>query len=130
MTAEVRRLEGDRDDAAVRHIFRSTIALGRPLGAPPPALRTYEGLCLDWYLGAGRADARLLADGERVLGYALVCTDEDAYHRWSRRRALRAALRVVPAATTSRFWRLRLRDAATLRSSPRPVGAHAHSPWV
>jgi hypothetical protein len=49
------------------------------------ALRPYERLCLDWYLRAGREQVCVLQDGDRVVGYALVCVEPDAFARWQQR---------------------------------------------
>jgi len=126
MTSTVRRLHGARDDEAVRRIFRATLVLGRPLDGVPLGMRAYERLCLGWYLEDGRQSARVLVDDGNVIGYALVCTDEQGHDRWVRRRALALGVRAVPAAVFDGFWRRRLRDAAVLRALPKPAGAHAH----
>src|SRR5918995_2368658 len=72
------RVRGMRmaDAAAVRCLFRDTIALGRPLPFLCVALHRYEALCLAWYLQPERLpDQAVLADDAgRVHGYALVCT--------------------------------------------------------
>ena len=125
-TARVRGIVDASDDLAIRTIFRTSLALGRPLPDPPPAFAAYEDLCVAWYLTEGRADVRVLVDDAGVLGYAFVCTDEERYERWLRRRVPRVGLRALPAAVTSPFWRKRLRDAATLRRAPHPADAHAH----
>ena len=84
---------GSNDHGAVRAIFGSTLLLGRELPFSLPDLDRYESLCLDWYLGPGREDAAVVeAHNGRVVGYALVCTDEQAHTRWMRRRAARFAV--------------------------------------
>ena len=124
----------DGDDAAVRSIFRSTLMLGRPVGFSLPDVDRYEALCLDWYLGAGRADAAVLEDGDAVVGYALVCTHPAAYRTWIRRAAVRfAAATAVGFARgrypgpAGRFYALRVRDGWALRHAPVPPDiAQAH----
>lgn len=132
--AELRPLR-PADLPAVRRLFRDTVAMGDPLPFDLPGLAAYEALCLDWYLGPGRGAAAVLADGDDVLGYALVCLDNRAYRRWAvpaalswaagaAGRALTGGLR-GPAAT---FVRLRLADglAAWRGGPPEPAPAHAH----
>jgi hypothetical protein len=127
------------DEPELRRVFRSTIALGHPveLGAEFDALlRPYERLCLDWYLDAGREQACVLRDGDRVVGYALVCLDPEAFGRWERRAGARFTAHVVPRllarrypASVGRFYRLRLRDGWDLwrHSEDRVSGLpHAH----
>jgi hypothetical protein len=92
---------GSDDHGAVGAIFGSTLLLGRELPFSLPDLHRYESLCLDWYLGPGREDAAVVeADDGRVVGYALVCTDEQAHARWMRRRAARFAF--APARVRAR----------------------------
>lgn len=120
------------DDLAVRRLLVATAALGRPLRLPTADLRAYAALCLDWYLGAGRADAVVLLDPPRVVGYALLCTDQVAYRHWVRpaaahwaARALRRLASRDPRVRT--FHRLRLLDgmrAAAPHRPPQP--AHFH----
>lgn len=131
----VRPLQRVADDQAVRHVFRATLALGRPVPFPLPGLARYEALCLDWYLGPGRGDAAVVEHDGAVVGYALVCADAAGHARATRDAALRftawAAPRILarrladPART---FWRLRLHDgwAAWRRSGGVPPLAHAH----
>jgi hypothetical protein len=125
------------DAAAVRCLFRDTIALGRPLPFFCVALHRYEALCLAWYLQPERLpDQAVLADDAgRVHGYALVCTDQAAYVRWMRSAVLRWAAATTWALATRRlgsgeaqFHRLRLYDGwAAWRDAPRAVlPAHAH----
>lgn len=133
-----RPLDGVEDDAAVRRLFHGTVALGRPV--PFDVGDGYESLCLDWFLGPGRADAAVLdadtsGSGGQVLGYVLVCTDAAAYRRWAVPRALAwaaaAAARVATGldrGDAATFTRLRLADGwASWRSSlppPQPVLMH------
>jgi hypothetical protein len=122
----------------IRRVFRATFALGHPapLGVGAALLAPYERFCLDWYLDAGPDAAAVLCAGKRIVGYALVCVDPEAFARWQRRAALRFTARVVPRlvlrrypAPLGRFYRLRLRDGWALwrahddRVAGRP---HAH----
>jgi hypothetical protein len=126
----VRSLHTPDDDRAVRRIFRATIVLGRRLPFDSRTLDRYEALCLDWYLGTGRADAAVLEDDEgTIAGYALVCTDEDGYQHWNTRRAARFAVRSLPqACARNPFVRLRMRDGWALWRARQdaPMPAHAH----
>lgn len=131
----VRPLRSNIDDAGVRRIFRSTVALGRPVGFAVAGWARYESLCLDWYLGAGRADAAVLVAGDQVRGYVLTCTDEGAFERWQRRSAARFATWATGAALSPRldpdarrFLQLRLRDGFTTWRSggAHPMPAHVH----
>jgi hypothetical protein len=129
----------DHDDDAVRAIFRSTLALGRPFPFASDGrrdhLRHYEQLCLGWYLDRGRRSAAVLRVDESVVGYALVCLDPVGYERWQRgavatfaRSVLpRLAIRAYPT-PVQRFYRHRLRDGWRTWRSRRhvPVLAHAH----
>lgn len=124
---------GEGDDAAVAAIFTPTLALGRPMVPEPPRLDGYVRLCLEWYLTEGRPDAAVLRDDGRVVGYALACTDQDSYRRWSRRRgcvfAATTALHLAThrsSAAALRFWAARLRDGVDLLRAPVVLPAHAH----
>jgi hypothetical protein len=127
------------DEPELRRVFRATIALGHPvaLGAEfEAALRPYERLCLEWYLRSGREHACVLRDGDRVVGYALVCLEPDAFARWQQRAGARFTAHVVSRlvarrypASISRFYRLRLRDGWDMWRHPerRIAGLpHAH----
>lgn len=120
----------DRD--AIRQIFSSTLALGRPV--------TVDGLCaytdfsLGWYLGHENA-ARVHLDGHHVTGYVLVCTDEvafDAHQRMAAATYLAALARLALGGRLDRdarrFHHLRIRDGWRLhRYAPeRPADAHIH----
>lgn len=128
----------DDDAAAVRRLFWTTLVGGAPTPFDPahPLMRSYEALCLDWYLGAGARSASVIVDGkDEPVGYALVCCDQ----RSARRSAVRASVRFLAAATDSAvrgrldarlrtFARLRMRDATTLARPRRHdvPDAHAH----
>ena len=120
------------DDPAVRELFAQTVGLGRPLPFPVAAFEHYQALCLDWYLGPGRADAAVAVDGAHVCGYALVCTRPQEFERWLRSRALlflvRTAWPAMGRSESGRFLRLRVADAWTSRRHrfPPPMAAHAH----
>jgi hypothetical protein len=127
------------DEPELRRVFRSTIALGHPVAhdaAVDAALRPYERLCLEWYLGPGRGHVSVLRDDDRVVGYALVCVDPEGFARWQQRAGARFAAHVVPRlvlrrypASIRRFYRLRLRDGWDLwrHSDDRVTGLpHAH----
>lgn len=134
----VRAVERATDDHGVRQVFRDTLGLGKPVPFPLPGLARYEAVCLDWYLGPGRADAAVVEQDGTVVGYALVCTDEPAHTRATRDAALRFAAWAAPRIAAHRlpdpartFWRLRLVDGwAAWRRSRRheeaPPSAHAH----
>ena len=124
---------GPHDDAAIHALFRSTIALGRPLPFELPILDEYAALCLDWYLHDGRGDGAVVENGGVFAGYVLVCTDTRAQQQWARRRAValgRHALAAIASGRVSararRFLLLRMRDGLALRSAPVPRPMHAH----
>jgi hypothetical protein len=133
-----RAIERAADDHAIRQVFRSTLALGRPVPFPLPGLARYEAICLDWYLGPGRDDVAVVEQDGTVVGYALVCTDGGGHTRGTRDAAIRFAAWAAPRIAARRlpdpartFWRLRLVDgwAAWRRSrhtSASPPAAHAH----
>jgi hypothetical protein len=127
------------DERELRRVFRATIALGHPVtrgGDLEAALRPYERLCLEWYLRVGREHACVLSDGDRVVGYALVCLEPAAFARWQQRAGARFTAHVVPRlltrrypASISRFYHLRLRDGWDMWRHPerRVAGLpHAH----
>jgi hypothetical protein len=127
------------DEPEVGRVFRATIALGHPVSLghdADAALRPYERLCLEWYLRAGRDHAGVVRDGDRVVGYALVCLEPEAFSRWQRRAGVRFTAHVVPRlllrrypAPIARFYRLRLRDGWDLwrHRGDRVAGLpHAH----
>lgn len=129
----------DGDERAVREIFQSTIALGRPFPFSSDGrrdhLRPYEDLCLGWYLDEGRASAAVLRDGSAVLGYALVCLDPPSFERWQRRATARFLRIVLPRLAAhryptpvDRFYELRLRDGWRMWRARRcqPALPHAH----
>lgn len=118
------------DDDAIRRVFRSTLALGRPLPFDLPDMDAYERVSIDWFLGPGRAAAAVLeAEGE-VVGYALVALDHESYHRWAVRQAVAWGARAVVqlglrrgSARARRFIWLRLVDGlANTRAAPPPPG--------
>lgn len=124
------------DDAVIRRLFDDTVLLGAALVKPPIAFDRYRELSLGWYLGPGRPDAAVAQDvhGD-VVGYTLVCTDEDSAARSGRRGAAALARHVASLGVRGRldadsrvFYRGRARDAAALvttrRSPPAPVHAH------
>lgn len=123
-----------RDEAELRRLFRETLVMGRPLPFALADGGRYEALCLDWYLGRGRPDAAVVELGGQIVGFALVCTDQEAFRRWARVRAARYAayslltlVRTGPRSPIARFHRLRLRDGWVMMRSPAPVfPAHAH----
>ncbi len=130
---------GTADEPELRRVFRSTIALGHPVAhdaGVDAALRPYERLCLEWYLGPGREHASVLRDEDRVVGYALVCVDPDGFARWQQRAGARFTGHVVSRlvlrrypAPLRRFYRLRLRDGWDLwrHADERIAGLpHAH----
>lgn len=127
------------DEAAVRRIWRSTLALGASAaGLDPARLAAYEQLSLGWYLaaanrGAGRSDVVVVRHDGAVVGYMLVCLDQAHHERWAVPTALRWA------AGEARRWRshdrrmrtfvrLRVHDAvhARRRQPPAPFPAHVH----
>jgi hypothetical protein len=123
------------DEAEVRAIFRATVAFGKPIPFDLTRMPAYERLCLDWFLGPGAADAGVLHDNGRVLGYILVCTDLVAFRRWSvlagaswvgttLGRFLTGRLRGPEA----RFHLLRLRDGieASQHAPPAPMPGYVH----
>jgi hypothetical protein len=123
------------DDEAVAALFDATVVLGHPLQRPLVGADGYRRVCLGWYLGAGRADAAVATDGDRVVGYALMCTDEEAYDSWVRRELTRFTCAMIWRLVTFRidrdslrFWWWRARDVTALRSSHRssPMAAHVH----
>jgi hypothetical protein len=123
------------DEPEVRRLFRCTWVLGDRPGFAIPGLSRYEALCLDWYLGPGRADAAVLVDDDgNTVGYALVCTDQSANRAWTRRRAVRFTFGLLPrlllpsyGGAAGRFYRLRLRDGWELARTGAPEAAPAHA---
>ena len=94
------------DEPELRRVFRSTIALGHPIAdgvGVDAALRPYERLCLEWYLGPGREHASALRDDDSVVGYALVCVDPDGFARWQRRAGARFTAHVAPRLALRRY---------------------------
>jgi hypothetical protein len=132
----VRNLEGPDDERAVAALFDDTVLLGGGFDVVPAGFAAYRDLCIGWYLGPGRDDVGLAVEnGDVPVGYAFVCTDEDAANRWTRRAvprtvgaigrtALRGHLDRVGAA----FYRARLRDLGGLARARTscPAPAHAH----
>ena len=129
------------DDIEIARLFADTLVLGEPLGFDLARLREYQHQCLAWYLTQGRDDAAVVDHDDQVVGYALVCTDEAGFARWSSRAAVRfvaASLVTVASgrmpAPSRRFYWARARDGFTLwrrrQAPPMPVHAHvniAHS---
>lgn len=122
-------------DAAVRQIFRDTLVRGDPLPFDLSGLNRYERLCLDWYLGPGRAASAVLVDDDTVVGYVLVCVDEAGYRRWARLHGLRWAGQAIVGLLTrryrgdaARFHRLRLLDGwrSWRARAPALVPMHIH----
>jgi len=122
----------ERDSAAVRALFAATFCLGRPAEFALPD--GYVDLCLGWYLGPGAGDAAVIENDGEVVGYALVCGDPAAHHRWARRTSAALAVQLVPrclrpeAADLRHFATARLRDLRAVRSTTRrpPMPVHAH----
>lgn len=120
------------DDAIIKTLFTQTFCLGRPAQFELP--HSYVELCLGWYLGPGAHEAGVVEHDGEVVGYALVCSDPQAHHRWVRRAAATFATRVAPrclrprASDLRRFATHRLRDLRAVRTTtllpPMPVHAH------
>lgn len=122
-----------RDHPAVRHVFLSTLALGRPVTVD--GVGAYADFSLNWYLDADGGMAAVHTEGGHVDGYVLVCTDEAAYERDQRIEALRYLWRLSGLAMRGRlrgtawqFHRLRLKDGWQLYNAGpiRPADAHIH----
>lgn len=137
--AHVATANDDEDHDAIRSIFRSTLALGRP--ATIGGLELYEEFALDWYLDTRGAAAvhRSGRPGRHpapdIDGYVLVCVDERRFERDQRRAAVRYLRRVSTrwlagslSPASRRFHRLRIEDGWYLyRHAPvRPAPAHVH----
>ena len=122
------------DDRDVERIFAATVASGRPLPFDCPDFDDYTDLCLGWYLGPGRDDAVVLEDLGQVVGYALVCTNDQDHRRWSRPVATTWIARTVRGlasgrypADARRFYRLRIHDGwEAILAPPPPCTAHLH----
>lgn len=123
------------DGLEIARIFRATLVLGRPLDLDYRELVEYQRLCLDWYLTEGRTTARVVEDGDRVVGYLLGCLDQAGYDRWVRAQAVRwaaaAALRAATfrlRPTARRFVTLRIADGLSSwwSAAGPPLPAHAH----
>lgn len=122
------------DDAlAVRTVFASTLALGRPVLVE--GVGAYTDFSLDWYLDRAGEAVHVHVEDTRVTGYVLVCTDEDAYDAHQRGAAVTYALALARLGVRGRlrgearrFHQLRLQDGWDLyRSAPiRPADAHIH----
>lgn len=120
-----------RDLGAIRTIFRDTIGFGRPLEVPLP--EAYERLCLGFYTDHPAGHAAVARHDGRVVGYALVCTEQTAFDRWLRRQVPRYTVATLPATLRPRrdgpgpFLRLRLMDGLASLRGPRAVAdAHVH----
>lgn len=128
----LRDLRPGADDAIIRTLFIQTFCLGRPAQFELPA--AYIDLCLGWYLGPGAHEAAVVEHDGEVVGYALVCSDPNAHHRWVRRATAAFASSLAPrclrrdAKQLRAFARARLRDLGAVRAStvlpPMPVHAH------
>ena len=127
-----RDLRPGADDAIIRMLFTQTFCLGRPAPFELPA--AYVELCLGWYLGPGAHEAAVIEHDGEVVGYALVCSEPQAHHRWVRRATATFATRLAPqclrrdAGQLRHFARARLRDLRAVRTTavqpPMPVHAH------
>lgn len=124
------------DRLAVEGLFLASMVLGQPapLCAGRPAADAYVAFCLDWYLGEGAVDAVVAIRQDRLVGYALVCTDEGSHRRWVRRNGPRLvaeltslALRGRMSPTERAFFRHRRRDAVALVRHGRHAGSPAHA---
>jgi hypothetical protein len=124
-------------DKEVRSLFAATVMMGLPTGHDIGCFGRYEHLCLDWYLSAGRRHAAVVIDevDDSVVGYALMCTDERSFNRWTSRAIVWTAVVVMWRLVTGRldrrsiaFWWQRTRDAVELRRghAQPPARAHAH----
>lgn len=135
-TASVRsgvRLATDADHDRIRHIFMSTLALGRPVTVA--GVDAYADFSLGWYLDPAGGDVAVHTDADEVDGYILVCTDEDACDRQRFPAAARYVFRLGWLAVRGRmrgeawrFHRLRIRDGWNLYNAGpvRPAEAHVH----
>lgn len=121
------------DAVEIRRIFRETLSRTGTTPVQLGDLRSYEDLCLDWYLRFG--EVLVVVHDDRVAGYLLACLDERHHRSWQRRRALRwAASSLLEVATgrrraaARRFVLLRLRDGLTTwrHAAKPPADAHAH----
>lgn len=135
-SVDVRGLDGPDDDGTVASLFDATVLLGGGFASVPAGFDAYRDLCIGWYLGPGRSGVGLAVDtGDVPVGYAFVCTDEEAASRWTRRALPRAVGVIGRTALCGHldrdgvaFYRGRLRDLGGLaraRVAP-PAPAHAH----
>lgn len=130
--------DDDVDGEAVRALFWATMVGGAPapFDAGHRVMRSYEELCLGWYLTHGARWASVVVGPDDLpTGYVLVCCDESSARAWSVRHSGRFVAEAARAAVgrdldpqLRTFVRLRVRDAATLaRPGRHPVPpAHAH----
>lgn len=132
-TTRLVRPATSQDHEAVRSIFTSTFALGRPVHVE--GIAPYTDFSLDWYLQRGSDAVFVHIEEKDVTGYLLLCTDQDDFEDHQRRAALRYVSAVLRLAARGRlrgdarrFHLLRVRDGWELyRNGPmRPAAAHVH----
>lgn len=129
-----RRAMRHGDEVGVVALMESTIVLGKPVHGAD--LAAYVRACFAPYAGRRRRDAAVVVDSDqRIVGYALVCTDPSAGERDARWASVRLGVAIVRlwltgrlSPATRRFYVARLRDVRGLlgSSGERAMLPHAH----
>ena len=134
--SEVRLVPLKGHQLDVSQLFWENMLIGHPLPFELACKVTYEKFCLDWYLNNPHHSV-VAMHGNNVVGYALVCADQESYEKVERRNIIRLTLALIIAVVSFRINRLslefyvrRLRDSLTLLKSrhqiPDDVDIHAH----
>ena len=124
------------DDAEIKNIFMETIVMGQPLHFKIRFQDDFAHVCLGWYLKYARDLGRcIVTDEGQVVGYVLICADEEKFNRWMYIQTIRLMVKSLAVApfgllrggTWGLYWR-RVADGAKLTRQELPThfDMHAH----
>lgn len=124
------------DDGEIKNIFMETIVMGQPLHFKIRFQDDFAHVSLGWYLENARELGRcIVTDEGQVVGYVLICADEQKFNRWMYVQTTRLMVKSLAVAligllrggTWGLYWR-RVADGAKLtrQELPNNFDMHAH----
>lgn len=127
---------GPNDDDEIKAIFLETIVMGNSLKFKIRFQEDFVNVSLGWYLKFARDLGRcMVADDGEIVGYVLICADEQVFNKWMFKKSIRLMIKSLVVApfgllrggTWGLYWR-RVVDGAKLsrQKLPKNFDMHAH----